>query len=315
MSLFQKPKKEKRGIKLLCYGKTGVGKSRFALTFPRNAIIDTEDGTAFYTDNPNMALRLVTTSAVEIENAIDEIFEEHLEEIDTITIDSETKMYENLQHAGLEVAEKRARLNGRSEFAEGLSQKEWGKIKLIHKRINAKLIELSAKGKNIIVTAQLKDVKEKRGDDYVKVGEAPDSIKGLEFDFDIVLKMDYDKDGNRIGIVEKDRTNTYHSGDIIENPSYENWKHIFESSKLIKEESKINMTGDVSKDTLGFREPEDELEEIKNEIVAIAKEKIKNGKTRAEISKFFEEKIGTNNPLNIDDIEIARNLLEEIKVF
>jgi hypothetical protein len=114
MGQLQKPKKEKHGIKVLGYGETGVGKSKFSLTFPRNAIIDTEDGQAHYTDDPNMALRVVTTSALDVEEAIDEVANEFFDDIDTVTLDSETKMYENLQHSGLVVVERRARDGGRN---------------------------------------------------------------------------------------------------------------------------------------------------------------------------------------------------------
>ena len=217
MGLLQRPKKEKRGIKILIYGGTGVGKSVFALSFPKNAILDTEDGHAHYTDNPNMAFRLISTSAKEIESAIDEIMLDYVDEVDTVTMDSETKMYENLQHSALVVVERRARENGRNAFAEGLSPKEWGKIKLIHKRIMSKLIELSGKGKNIVVVAQSADEKKKVGEEFIKIGEKPNGIKGLEYDFDIVLRLEYDKETDkRYGIIEKDRTGTYRNQQKIE---------------------------------------------------------------------------------------------------
>jgi hypothetical protein len=308
MGLFQKPQKEKRGVKILVYGNSGVGKSWFALTFPRCAVIDTEDGTVHYVDNPNMALRLVTTSAKEIEDAIDELSRQYFNDIDTVVLDSETKMYENLQHSGLVVVERRARENGRNPFSEGLSQREWGKIKLVHKRINAKLINLAAKGKNVVVTAHLSEEKTHVGDEWVKVGEKYDGVKGLDFDFDIVIKLVYDKEQNRrYAVVEKDRTRLYNIGDEIDNPSFDNWKAIFEESANAPV-GDIDLNKGVEQDTTQFDDVE--LENLITEIKAVANEKASNGKAKQVMDILT--KYNVQNPNMLTDAGIANNVLSEI---
>lgn len=329
MGLFQKPIKEKRGIKILVYGGSGVGKTVFTLSFPHCAVIDTEDGSSMYTENPNMDLRVVTTSAVDVEDAIDEIYDEYINQIDTVILDSETKMYENLQHSALVVVEKRARENGRSTFGEGISMKEWQKIKLIHKRINSKLIELSGLGKNIIMVTQLSDEKQQIGDQFVKIGEKPNGVKGLEYDFDIILKLCFDKEEiRRYGVVEKDRTGTFQTGEEIDNPSFENWKHIFEASKSL-DAAKINFNKDVASDTKEFDDAPPEvveppvrsvevksvdskkLDDIIDEINAVVKKKNKEDKTlsTAEVVKILTS-FNVKKPKEITNVEEAQKVLE-----
>jgi hypothetical protein len=304
--LFQKPVEHKRGLKVLSYGNSGGGKSWFALSFPKNAVIDTEDGTNDLIKNKNMALRLVTTSASEVEEGLEEIKNHHLDNIDTVTLDSETKIYENLQHSGLVVAETRARKNKRSAFGEGLSTKEWGKIKLIHKRINSKLIELSSLGKNIIVTAQLSDEKEKIGEDYVKIGEKPNGIKGLEYDFDIVIKICYDKSTKRrYGIIEKDRTGTFEIGDEVENPSFKCWEHVVKDNDKLKS-SVVDFNKDITTDTTGF----DDTTEIIKEIKTMIRDKLRAKKIdNAFVMKTLSDN-GFNSPDEIEDAETSKIILD-----
>lgn len=314
MGLFQKPKKEKRGIKILLYGTSGVGKSYFALTFPRCAAIDTEDGMAHYTDNPNMVLKLVTTAATEVEDAIDEITSDYMDDVDTVIVDSETKIYENLQHSALVVVERRARNNGRDAFAEGLSQKEWGKIKLIHKRINSKLIELSGKGKNIIMVSQLSDEKKKMGEDFVKIGEKPNGIKGLEYDFDIILKLCYDKElDRRYGVVEKDRTSTYAIGHELENPSFESWKHVFENNHGL-EASSINLTANIEEDVAGFEDEEETtIDGLVSEIKSAMKDGLKSKKITGKKCTSILTDYGYTEPNDINHVGNAKAILKQLQ--
>jgi GTPase SAR1 family protein len=62
MGIFKKPEKTKKALKVLLYGDTGTGKSTFALSFPDNAIVDSEDGYTFYKENPNIDLMVTTNS-------------------------------------------------------------------------------------------------------------------------------------------------------------------------------------------------------------------------------------------------------------
>lgn len=316
MSLFKKPEETKAGVKFLGYGQTGTGKTLFALTFPEIVAIDSEAGMEFYKSKyPNLKGILQTTSAEEVEEGLEEIEEEMIGKIETFVLDSETKINENLQHSSLELVERRARKKGQDVQDANLSQREWGKIKMITKRIQATKIKLSSMGVNIVSIAQEKDLKEKRGDDWVIIGHAPDSSKNLEFDYDVVLRF-FTK-GNKDDIkyyaeVIKDRTQTYKKGDIIENASYDNWRHVVEGKKDFKTEV-IDFKKDIAKDTdaleLEIEKLEDMIKTISDFIDANVKENKEALKPLLLQAKQFE----LSNPKKVKDIEQAKILVDLCK--
>lgn len=315
MSMFQKVEDTKSGLKVLVYGKTGVGKSIFGLSFPKIAVIDSEDGLAWYKSNPNLKLMLSTTSTDEVEEALEEIEDNLIDEIDTFVVDSETKIYENMQLSGLSVAEKRARLKGQDVDDANISQREWGKIKLITKRIQSSKIILASKGKNIVSVAQEKDLKEKRGNDWITIGHIPDTSKGLEYDYDIVLRLftEEDKDGNVTykGKIDKDRTNVTKRGQIVENPSFEIWREVYEG----KQDKRVDVK-DFKKDIAN--DEKTMLSELKtvDELTAKLKEGMKNLKAEGQSKvKAKLKELGIDNPLktdNVDGLEEVVNYIEEL---
>lgn len=311
MSLFKKAEETKSGLKVLAYGATASGKTTFALTFPEIVAIDTEDGMAFYKNNPNLKYILNTTSADEVEEALDEIENELLTDIKSFALDSMTKVYENQQLSGLNIAEKRARRKGESVEDAGISQREWGKIKLITKRIQATQIMLASKGINIITIAQQKDVKEKKGDNWVTVGYAPDVSKGLEFDYDIILRFftEKTKDGEEIYKAEvlKDRTQTYKKGTVIENPSFDNWKEIYDKSAMLKE-NVINFKKDIEKDEKRMINDEEFASEIVTQLKAVLKSSSADNQKKIG-KKMRDLEVNMKDLLN-NDVESLKQVLE-----
>lgn len=307
---LEAPQKKKRGLKILVYGGSGVGKTLFLLSFPKVAAIDMEDGMAHYLDNPNISFIDVTTSYKDVVDDIEDIEDEYFDQVNTIGIDSITKLYENLQHIAQKVAEKRARDAGRNPEGESLAPKDWNKIKQKYKELMSKLINLSGMGKNFVITAQVKDELEKSGDQFVKVGETFDAMKKADYDFDIVMQM-YEEDGIKKGLIEKDRTNTYRNGDIIENPSYENWKkHIDEianlqSDKVFKEDQNEVM----KKDEEEFNSEEylkDYIKKIKDEAT-----NLKNNKVN--VNEIIEIIGHEGKPGKIDNLEEAKDVLDKLQ--
>ena len=90
MSLFKKPEQTKIGVKVLGFGGTGTGKTKFSLTFPKVAALDSESGMGFYKNDPNLMLLHQTTSAEEVEEALDEIEDDLIDDIETFVLDSES---------------------------------------------------------------------------------------------------------------------------------------------------------------------------------------------------------------------------------
>lgn len=313
MGLFQKVEDTKSGLKVLVFGKTGVGKSTFGLTFPKIAVIDSEDGLAWYKDNPNLEIILNTTSAEDVEDALDEIEDEYLDVISTFIVDSETKVYENMQLSGLSVAEKRARLKGQDVDDANISQREWGKIKLVTKRIQSEKISLASQGKNIVSVAQEKDLKEKKGKDWVIVGHAPDTGKGLEYDYDIIVRLFTEEDdkGNVVykGKIEKDRTNVTKRGQIVENPSFELWKQVYEGKQGLKEDVK-NFKEDIDKDEKKMYSELKSIEDITKELKIGMKDLGVEDQTKVKV-KLRE--LGIDNPLKTDDVDGLEEVVNFMK--
>jgi|AntAceMinimDraft_18_1070375.scaffolds.fasta_scaffold00594_9 hypothetical protein len=280
MSLFKKVEDTKIGAKVLVYGEAGVGKTLFGLSFPRVIAIDSEDGMAFYKKNPNLKYILQTTSAVDVEDGLDEILD--MDDIDTLVIDSETNVYENLQHSALAVAERRARIKGQDIDGIGMSVREWGKIKLITKRIQLIKIELASKGINVVSVAQEKPIKQKKGDEWVTIGYTPDAAKGLEYNYDIVLRAFTKKEGDDEKYfmeVKKDRTQKYKKGTIIENASFDSWKDVFDNKKNLKEEI-IKYRDDIIKDIVANESEAELSEELVIEFKNLFKNATASNKTK-----------------------------------
>ena len=293
MGLFKKVEETKSALKVLVYGNTGTGKTIFGLSFPDIVAIDSEIGMTHYKNKyKNLKYILETTSSKDVEDGLDEILD--MDDIKTFIIDSETKIYENMQHSALALAEKRAKQKSQSVDDANISQREWGKIKLITKKLQSAKIMLSSKGVNIVSIAQEKDIKEKKGDSYVTVGNAPDTAKGIEYDYDIVLRLftneDEKGDVKYFAEVKKDRTQKYKKGNIIENPSFEKWQDIYEEG-ITKKENIVNFMKDIKKDEKEFEIEIETAEKLVEEFKGLI------GKLSDESKKLMQSKI---KELNID---------------
>lgn len=248
MIKIEKPGTHKKGLKILVYGDTGTGKTSFALTFPKSLILDTEDGYEWY-ENTEKAKNMVGIARSQSFDDLDDLLDQldrDSSEYSTFVIDSETKIYENLQEALLDVEERRARKKHRDELDANISQRSWGKIKQISLRLQNEKIRLASQGVNIVSVSQAADVMENSGDTMVKVGEKPDMHKKAKYDYDIKLRL-FIKDGKYYGEVEKDRTDTYSVGTVLENPSYDNWKERVEGKENQGTTKDVNFTESVDK--------------------------------------------------------------------
>lgn len=311
MSLFKKPEEVKSGLKFLIYGATGTGKTWFALSFPEIVGIDTEDGWARYINKPigkNIKHILTSSSATDLEDALDEIEEELIGSVKTFALDSYTKIYENQQFALQSLAEKRQRQKGKSDEDVGMSVRDWGKLKLNTKRIQATQLMLASKGINIVNVAQEADIKEKRGENWVVVGHKPDISKGVEFDYDVVLRFitEDDKKNKTVSYkaeVLKDRTGTFKKYDIIDNPTFSLWNDIYEQTMSAKE-STVNFKKDIDKDIKKEESESANATELSDKIKSFIK--TADGTQKAQITKAMKS-------LEINIKDLASNPLESLK--
>jgi septin family protein len=264
MGLFRKPSAKKLGLKVLVMGEKGVGKSVFTLSFPKVYAMDAETGMAFYESHPVFGKNLEAIANTQDFNELQEAIEEMMDlEEGTLVIDSETKFYQNLTDASLKVEEAKARNNGKNVDDSAVSMRGWGRIKSVAQRLQNLKIDLSAKGVNVISVSQIDDVKQKVGDNFVKIGEKPVMQKGSEYDYDIVLKLYTEMDANKNvsykGLVLKDRTGVTKVGQVISDPSYDTWR-LFLESRDGADKIQSTLSKDLNKSQKALKEEDAELE-------------------------------------------------------
>lgn len=317
MSLLQKPKVTKTALKVLGFGDSGTGKTTFALTFPKNVIVDSETGYDFYKNNPNISLIATTNSIYDLEEILDEV-EELIEknEIGTFTTDSISKFYANLQYVYQDLVEKRARRKGQDVDDAGLSQREWAKIKTTLKRIGDTKLMMASKAVNVVDIAQQKDLQEKRGDSFVKVGVTPDYVKNANYDYDIILNM-YTEEDKKTGEthyyakVLKDRTGKYKKNAVIENPSFNNWEDVY-NGYAKAEESVIDFRADYTKDISKTESNEATTTELVDKIKVFLKSA--DAEQKATIAKAMKSlnniKDLSSNP--IEDLKAIAELIDTL---
>lgn len=205
-----------RKIKMIISGKSGTGKTWYALTAPRPlAILDLEGGSLVYHSKSTLFEafdRLQTRSIQEIEAAVKSL--ESDTHYQSIVIDPITIYYELLQEA---YQEKRI-LKSKNDDA-ALAMKDWGDIKKRYKSLLTRLINLD---KNIIIITREKDVTQEVAGQQVVVGFREDCEKSTEYMPDISLRLSL-SGAIRKCLIKKDRTITYQSGAIIELPKFETW--------------------------------------------------------------------------------------------
>jgi len=316
------------GGKVLVFGATGSGKSTIGGTFPKINLADSEDGNTYYLEqNPNILNVLRTTSATEVQEALDELNdEESLKSFDTIMIDSGTKLYENMQASAYEIVEKRVKKQiskGINVDAEdlNLAQRDWGHIKRWNQQLKTMYIMLSSMGKWVVEIAHQKDImrdgtvdEKKKGIDRVKIGEAPDLAKKAEYDFDIIIQSYTveDKDGIKyFGKILKDRTGVTQKGDVKENISFEIWRKKWESTKKFGIKKGLDLSKGIQKDQERMELEDNNLDDLRTEFKSLAGKLSDENKTKMlKESKRLE----MTNPLKSEDLDALSKLIDYIKL-
>lgn len=298
---FRKPASKRVGLKFLLYGLHGSGKTTTALSFPKIAAVDSENGMSLYEGKPkgkNLVLVDNTQSYQELTDNLDNIAEEYEElGIETFATDSESKIYQNIQETIMTVEEKRAKAKGRDVLDTNLSVRSWGKIGQIALKLQNMKIDLTSKGVNYVSVSQAAEIKEKQGDNHVVVGYKPAMDKKAEYDYDVILFHYKEQQANGemkyFARVEKDRSETFKAGDIIENPDYSMWAAVVDG---VKDKEALN-TNFVERTETDKAQYETNLEEEEKTLIermgALFKEsepsvkaKIKADMAAAKIASF-----------------------------
>jgi hypothetical protein len=323
---FRKPEQRKQGLKILGYGEDTSGKSIFTFSFPKLAIIDTESKIGTYENNPkynkNMEAIADTVDYYEILELQEEVIK-NPKKYSTFVTDSETNLYDDMQVSAMEVEEAKAEKFNKNIDDAVVAQRGWGKVKLNNARYRNNKSQISALGITVISIAHKKDITEDRNGKMIKIGEKPDLKEGSKHDYDVILRFYKTKNGDQFRFfaeVEKDTTQTYPIGKILENVTYNNWKDYIEGNQKLNSVNAsygnaINSNiKNMQKDDNG--EPSNELKSVISKIDVLAKEKaaVNKEKTFDEIKKFAVDKNSkpTANYNVIKDIDTAKKLLEAL---
>lgn len=183
--MFEVAKPVSKKLKILVFGASGSGKTRFGLTFPRVAVVDTENGTDLYAGRDGVAefqvLRVKTLT--ELEKAIDFINKDGGKTIGTLFLDSMTVFYDVLLDS---VRRSLARKKNVAVDDVDLGYKERASVNMRMKGIYARLTNLPV---HVVVTAREADLYSTEGGNLQKIGTKPDLDKAVMYMFDFVLQM------------------------------------------------------------------------------------------------------------------------------
>lgn len=323
---FRKAQTAKIGGKFLSYGESGSGKSTFQLTFPKVACIDSETGVAHYEgrditlNNGNTYNNLVmvdnTSDLDELEDDLDSFIDgEYDGQVETLSIDSETKFYNTMQIGATEVEERRARKKGGDADDAGISVKQWGRIKIINMKLQQAKIDLSSKGTHVVSVAQEVEIKDNDGKKVI--GYKPDMHKSVKFDYDTILRhyTKKDKDGNVTFWAEviKDRTNVTKVGQQIENPCFDIWKDYYSSMNNLKTNA-TSYKNDLKKSTESMVDKADKSEELAAQFKEILKSLKDNKDGILSVNKLMKEKNVSLKELEMQSPEILTELIDYAKL-
>lgn len=303
---LRKPQTRKKGLKVLVYGDTGTGKTLFALSFPRSVVLDSEDGYSWYegTEKAKNLLAIENSQSFSVlEKLLKDLDKVTLDDMDTFVIDSETKVYENIQEALQTIEEKRARQKGRDVLDANLSMRSWGKIKQLAKKLQNRKIMLATKGFNVISVAQSKDITEDMGNGTrIKTGSEADMDKKAKYDYDLVLRLYTDEEGNYMGEILKDRTNVTKKGDNIKNPSYEIWADALEGKGNQGKVIEKDFNSDLEKSKEAYEKDVEEEAPMKDRVITFMK-KLTKDEQKEFGKKVIELGNGKKNPNDFTEDE------------
>lgn len=195
----KKPEVKEKRLKLFLFGPPGSRKTTSALQFPHSVLIDMERGSEQYTKTINKAGSVVleTNNPDEVMAEIKSLLTEK-HEYRTLIIDPVTIYYQALQDKWSRIFEHHAKTEKEKELQD-FGMRYWGRVKSEYKTFLRMLMQLDM---NLIITSHQKDI---YGANMQKVGIGPDSMKGDNYVFDYVFRLNVVGD-KAIAITEKQRS-------------------------------------------------------------------------------------------------------------
>lgn len=327
MGVKKADKIRKKPLKILLFGDSGVGKTHFALqaTPSHTLIFDAESGADMFEGQEGFDFDywvddegLKTASIKELKKAIEYLStEEGRKQYKTFIIDPISDIWDNIQAQRLDYKDaklienaqkykKEIDLDSRNETdLENFNQRDWGDMKRVYKNMMLKLKNLP---QNVILIAREKEISETKADgSIVRTGEYTyEAEKNTKYAVDFSVRLVFDeKTGRRYASISKTRNTNMKKGEKINNPTFA----IFD--KVVNSMSEgLDVDGMNDKQENVFTD-EDELANIKKDIVSVCKEK--GGQTNSVLMDKIVDIVGSRNPNAVKDVDTANKLLDAIK--
>ncbi len=194
----KKPEVKEKRLKMFIFGPAGVGKTTAVIQFPDSYIVDTERGTDFYANTINKVNSVVlqTLNPDEIKPELHALLTEK-HPYKTVIIDPVTQVYNAVQEKWTRIFEKHAK-SERDAEVQDFGMRYWSKVKSEFKALQRIMLALDM---NVIVTAHQKDI---YGTGFNKIGVSFDSMKGDDYFFDLVFRVER-KNGDLVAYKVKER--------------------------------------------------------------------------------------------------------------
>lgn len=201
-------------IKVLIMGDSGVGKTHFGLTFPNPLVVDTENALPMFRNRFTFK-EATTRSYSEINELMDQAIAKRVPG-DTLIIDSLTSIYTALQDA-----------HPNDPYMKTTTKKFRSLIDKLYGKVPMHVVMTAwEKPEYAPVGSIIEGTNEKVGkDDRVITGYKMDGNSKAIYAFDFVLRLQYDaKKRMRYATVVKSRSDKWKPGDVIQDPSWEDFK-------------------------------------------------------------------------------------------
>ncbi len=288
-----KPEEKKKRLKMFVYGPAGVGKTMAAIQFPKSYLIDTEGGADFYAKSINKAGSVIFTSN-NFDDAVKEVKELLTTKHDfrTLIVDPVTQLYNSDQEKWTRVFETYSKTEKEKE-TQDFGMRYWSRVKTDFKAFQRLLIAIDM---NLIVTAHQKD---QYGQNMQKVGVTWDSMKGDDYLFDLVFRLEK-RDKKVIAITMKERA------EIGENKfpeefewSYQNFLKFYGDDIIQREAIPISMA------------TPDQVQKVKSllDVVRVSNEEVVSWFNKADVSSWEE----MTEPSILKVIKFLEKRLEGVK--
>lgn len=238
MSLAKKATLDDVNLKIMVWGESGSGKSRFSLSAPAPLVIDLEGSTRLYADefdfwkaeidknNPK-----AVNSAALTKNLIIEILEGQYPDRKTLIVDPITDLLDCLEDIS---AKKYEDMIGKKvDQLNQLQKTKWYAYR--RESARAMLNQLKDVPTNLILVARAKAVWDTKDGKMQPVGITYDALDIVEYLMDIVIQLERNGDETR-AIVKKSRLGNLPK--ILDVKNFDSIRQALESDKKIAQDMK-----------------------------------------------------------------------------